>query len=200
MAESGKGRKRGCLGCLGCLGLLAAAAAVLVAAVLFGPSLLRKVGIFGPDAKERYSGAADPVGTVMVTQVLDDAGFEGVDVVVMPVKGSQGQIAVITLSESSQIGGIDSSTSGEEQFVELIQDFSQTNQEGDLQIDTVAMSFEGDNGESLISLSVPQSAIDAYAAGEITRREFVRQVEIDFSNLISVEELQQLIAEMEEAQ
>ena len=39
-----------------------------------------------------------------------------------------------------------------------------------------------------------------YAAGKISRREFVGQVEIDFSNLISAAELQQLITETEAAQ
>ncbi len=200
MAESGRGKKRGCLGCLGCLGLLAALAVALVAVLFFAPSLLRKIGILGLEAEERYYGAADPLGTEMVTEVLDDAGFAGVEVVVIPVKGGEGQIAVVTLTESSQIGSIDNTASGEEQFVSLIQDYSQANREGELNIETVALDFQGDNGESLISMSVPQEAIDAYAAGEISRREFVRQVEIDFSNLISAAELQQLITEMEQAQ
>jgi hypothetical protein len=168
--------------------------------VLFGPGLLRKVGIFGPGAEERYSGAADPVGTEMVAKVLDDAGFEGVDVVVIPVKGSEGQIAVITLNESSQLGSTDSTASGEEQFMSLVQDYARANRDGDLKIETVALNLQGDNGESLISMGVPQEALDAYAAGKISRREFVRQVEIDFSNLISAAELRQLITEMEAAQ
>lgn len=197
---SGRGRKRGCIGCLACLGLITVSAVVLVAAVLFGPTLLRKVGVFGPTAEERYSGAADPVGTEMVSEALDNAGFEGVEVVVIPVKGGDGQIAVITLNEFSRLGSIDSSASGEEQFMSLVRDYAQANRDGDLRIDTVALDFQGENGESLVSVGVPQEAIDAYAAGEITRSEFVQQVEIDFSNLISPAELQQLIAEMEAAQ
>jgi hypothetical protein len=202
MARSGGGkrRNRGCLACLGCLGLTACLAAVLVAVVLFAPSLLRKVGIFGPGPEERFSGAADPVGTEMVAEVLDDAGFEGVDVVVMPVQGSQGQVAILTLTESSRLGSIESTASGEEQFISLVQDFSRANREGDLRIETVALDFQGEDGQSLVSVGVAQQAVDAYAAGEISRREFVRQVEIDFSNLISAAELQQLIAEMEAGQ
>jgi hypothetical protein len=201
MARSGGGkrRNRGCLACLGCLGLTACLAAVLVAVVLFAPSLLREV-IFGPGPEERFSGAADPVGTEMVAEVLDDAGFEGVDVVVMPVQGSQGQVAILTLTESSRLGSIESTASGEEQFISLVQDFSRANREGDLRIETVALDFQGEDGQSLVSVGVAQQAVDAYAAGEISRREFVRQVEIDFSNLISAAELQQLIAEMEAGQ
>jgi hypothetical protein len=185
---------------LACLGLIAVSAVVLVAAVLFGPTLLRKVGVFAPTAEERYSGAADPVGTEMVSEALDNAGIEGAEVVVMPVKGSDGQIAVITLNESSRLGSINSSASGEEQFRSLVRDYAQANRDGDLRIDTVALDFQGEDGESLVSVGVPQEAIDAYAAGEITRSEFVEQVEIDFSNLISPAELRQLIAEMEAAQ
>ncbi len=193
----GKGRNRGCLACLGCLGLTACLAAVLVAVVLFAPGLLRKVGIFGPGPEERFSGAADPVGTEMVAQVLDDAGFEGVDVVVMPVQGSQGQVAILTLTEASRLGSIESTASGEEQFLSLVQGFSRANREGDLRIQTVALDYQGEDGQSLISVAVAQGAVDAYAAGKISRREFVRQVEVNFSNLISAAELQQLIAEME---
>lgn len=199
-SSGGKGRKRGCIGCLGCLGLIAVLTVVLVAAVMLGPPLLRKAGVLGLSAEERYSGAADPVGTALVSEVLDEAGFEGVDVVVIPEKGGEGQIAVITLNDSSRLGGVDQTASGEEQFMSLVQDYSRANREGDLKIDTVAVDYQGENGESLVSLGVPQGAVDAYAAGTITRREFVQQVEIDFSNLISPAELQQLIAEMETAQ
>jgi hypothetical protein len=199
-SDGGRRRNRGCLACLGCLGLTACLAAVLVGVVLFAPTLLQKVGIFGPGPEERFSGAADPVGTQMVTEVLDDAGFEGVDVVVMPVQGSKGQIALFTLSESSRLGSIDSTASGEEQFLSLVQEFSRANREGDLKIETVALDFQGENGQSLVSAGVPQEAVDAYATGKIGRREFVQQVEIDFSNVISAAELQRLIAEMEAGQ
>jgi hypothetical protein len=173
---------------------------VLVAVVLLGPLLLRKVGILGPSAEERYSGAADPVGTAMISGVLENAGFEGVEVVVIPEKGGEGQIAVFTLNESSRLGGIDRTASGEEQFMALVQDYSRANREGDLKIDTVAVDYQAENGDSLVSLGVPQKAVDAYADGKITRREFVQQVEVDFSNLISPAELQQLIADMEAEQ
>lgn len=198
--DGGRRRNRGCLACLGCVGLTACLAALLVAVVLFAPALLRKVGIFGPGPEERFSGAADPVGTDMVAEVLDEAGFEGVEVVVMPVQGGKGQVAILTLNESSRLGAIDSSASGEEQFMSLVQDFSRANREGDLRIETVALDFQGENGQSLVSAGVPQEAVDAYAAGKISRREFVQQVEIDFSNLISAAELQRLIAEMEAGQ
>ncbi len=202
MSETGGGKKRkvGCIGCLGCLGVTAVVAVLAVAAVLMGPSLLRKIGIWGADAEELYSGAADPLGTALVTEILDTAGFEGVDAVVMPVKGSDGQIAIFTLDNSSRLGSPNSTATGEEQFMELIQDYTQANQSGSLNIETVALDYQGENGESLISLSVPQEAIDAFAAGEISRREFVRQVEIDFSNLISMAELRQLMTEMEATQ
>ncbi len=198
--SSSKGRKRGCIGCLGCLGLILASVLVLVAVVLLGPPLLRKVGILGPSAEERYSGAADPVGTAMVSGVLENAGFEGVDVVVIPEKGGEGQIVVFTLTDASRLGGIDQSANGEEQFMALVQDYSRANREGDLKIDTVAVDYQAENGQSLVSLGVPQKTIDAFADGKITRREFVQQVEVDFSNLISPGELRELIAEMEAAQ
>jgi hypothetical protein len=179
------------------MGLSTCLAAVLVAVVLFAPALLRKVGIFGPGPEERFSGAADPVGTEMVAEVLDHAGIEGVDVVVMPVQGSRGQIAILTLNESSRLGSIGNTASGEEQFMSLVQDFSRTNREGDLKIETVALDFQGEDGQSLVSAGVSQEAVDAFAAGKINRREFVQQVEIDFSNLISAAELQRLIQERE---
>lgn len=199
--STGSGRRnRGCFACLGCIGLTACLMVVLVAIVLFAPSLPNKLGIFGPRPEERFSGAADPVGTQMVSQVLQDAGFVGVEVVVMPVQGSTGQVAFITLTESSRLGGASNTTGGEEQFVSLLQDFSRANREGGLEITTVAVDLQGDGGQSLVSVAVSQEAVDAYAAGRISRSEFVQQVEIDFSNLISAAELQQLISEMEAGQ
>lgn len=196
----GRGKKRGCVACLGCLGLLAISAVVLVAAVLYGPTLLRKAGVLGPSAEERYSGAADPVGTAVVGRVLQDAGFEGVEVVVIPEKGGEGQVAVITLNDASRLGGIDNSGGGEAQFMALVQDYARANREENLQIDTVAVDYQDADGQSLVALGIPQKAIESYADGEITRREFVQQVEVDFSNLISPAELQRLIAEMEAGQ
>lgn len=198
MAGSTGGRRN--RGCIGCLGLIACLAAVLLGTVFFAPTLLHRVGILGPTPEERFSGAADPVGTQVVGQLLEDAGFDGVDVVVMPVQGSTGQVAFITLTESSRLGGVDTTASGEEQFVSLLQDFSQANREGGLEITTVAVDLQGDGGQSLVSVAVSQEAVDAYSAGTISRSEFVQQVEIDFSNLISAGELRQLISEMEAGQ
>lgn len=197
MSDSGGGKKRrwGCIGCLGCLGLMAVLAAAVVAVIIFAPDLLRKVGLRGADPEKVFSGAADPVGTQMVTEMLETAGFQGVQAVVLPVEGGQGQVAVITVDQDAVLGYSGSGASGEEQFITLMQDFARANQEAGLQIEAVAFDFEGEGGESLVSVAMPQAAVEAYAAGEISRREFLGQVEIDFTNLISLSELQSLMQE-----
>lgn len=196
---SGKGKRRGCFGCAGCLGLLVVGAVVLVVALLFGPKLLRNLGIFGQTAEEAYSGAADPLGTELITDALEKHEIEGVQVVVMPIKGSPGQTAFITVDDASRFGSLDKSQSGEEQMISLLESIGEANRTGDLNVDSVALSYAGEDGEALVTVGVTQDAIDAYAAGEITKREFVRHVEIDYSNIISPAELKRLAEEQLEA-
>ena len=64
-----------------------------------------------------------------------------------------------------------------------------------LNIDEVAFDLTGPDGESLINVAAPADAAAAYSRGEISREEFLRQVEIDWTNLFSVQDIMQAIEE-----
>jgi hypothetical protein len=161
----------------------------------FGPSILRGVGILGPSAEELFAGSKDPVATEAVNRVLDTAGIEGVEAMVIPIAGSEGQLAVFTVDADATAGGIATQAEAEIFLTDTLSQLARTNRENNLGIEHVAIDLLGDSGENLLAFTAPQSVVEAYAEGTISRRQFLSQVEIDFSNLISAEELRQLIEE-----
>jgi hypothetical protein len=194
---SQSGRRRGCFSCCGCLAALGVLAVLLVLGAVFTPTLLRAAGLRGPGAEELYAGAPDPVATEALNDVLVTHGIEGVNVWVIPIQGSEGQIAILTFDENATAGGIDSRESAEAFMLETLQGLANANRSGELGIEYVAMDYQDESGGSLISWAAPQTAVDAYANGQITRRQFLAQVEVDFSNIISAAELRRLLEEAE---
>jgi hypothetical protein len=161
----------------------------------FGPSILRGVGILGPSAEELFAGSKDPVATEAVNTMLSAAGVEGVQAMVIPIAGSDGQLAVFTIDANATAGGITTQAEAETFLTDTLSQLAQTNRDNNLGIELVAIDLLGDSGENLLAFTAPQSVVEAYADGTISRREFLSHVEIDFSNLISAEELRRLIEE-----
>ena len=97
-----KKSRRGCIGCAGCLVVLVIIIAICGGTYFLGPSLLRSAGLIQPTAEELYSGAPDPVASQAVEEVLLDAGIEGASAIVIPTKGRNGQLAVISFDSSTK--------------------------------------------------------------------------------------------------
>jgi len=163
--------------------------------IWLGPSILRGVGILEPSAEELFAGSKDPVATEAVNTVLDTAGIEGVEAMVIPIAGSEGQLAIFTVDANASAGGISTQAEAEIFLTDTLSQLAKANRENDLGIEHVAIDLLGDSGENLLVFTAPQAIVEAYAEGTISRREFLSQVEIDFSNLISAAELRQLIEE-----
>jgi hypothetical protein len=181
-------RRRGCIGCLALIGLTICLGGVLIFA---GPSFMRATGLAGPSAEDIYSGAPDPVASAAVTGILTDAGISGARAVVIPMKGSEGNVALITL-DGSAVEGAGSEAANQQAFEQIIQDLAAADREG-MNLSHVVVDYRDENGESLISMGASQDDINAYAAGEIAQNQFLYQVEVDFSRLISADMLQQLM-------
>jgi hypothetical protein len=194
MVERKRGR-RGCRGCLGCLGGLVLLGGGLLLALIFAGPLLHAIGLAGPSAEELYSGAPDPVATEAVNGALDAEGIAGVDAWVIPIQGEEGQIAILSFDGQATAGGTQSVDEAESVFLDTVRQLSQANREEALGIELVAVDYRDETGENLLAFAADQAAIDAYASGEITRRQFLAQVDVDFSNLISAEELRALAEE-----
>jgi hypothetical protein len=192
---SGNKRSRRNFCCCGCFLFLIIFIVGGGLSVWLGPSALRGVGLLEPSAEELFAGSKDPVGTEAVNTILDTAGVKGVEAMVIPIAGSEGQLAVFTIDADASAGGIATQAEAEAFLTDTLSQIAKINRENDLRIEHVAIDLLGDSGENLLAFTAPQSIVEAYTDGTISRREFLSHVEIDFSNLISAAELRQLIEE-----
>jgi hypothetical protein len=188
--------RRSCGGCIGCLAALAGVAVLVVALIWFAPWILRRVGISGTGAEELYAGAPDRIASEALNDSLRDAGIAGVDALVIPISGREGQIAVLTLDSNSDAISVSTQEEANALFMETLRGLAEANQAGDLSIEQVAVDYRGESGTSLITVAAPQVAVEAYANGSITRKEFLAQVDLDFSNLVGAVELGEIIREV----
>ena len=186
-------RKRWWLGCLGCSGLLILSCFALGGlSLLTGPLLHR----LRPSAQELYSAAPDPAASAAVKQVFEDADLSGVGVVVIPIQGHDGQIAIVNIDDSVQ--GADSVSGDDAKFSQVITELSQANQDQDLHIERVSVFYNVGSGGEAIGMTAPQEMIDAYAAGQISQREFLSHVDVDISSIISYQDLMKLLQESQQ--
>lgn len=190
-----KGR-RGCGGCIGCLAALAGVGVLVVALIWFAPWILRRIGISGPGAEELYAGAPDRVASEALDSSLRDAGITGVDALVISINGSEGQIAVLTLDTRATAASVSTQEEAKALFMEALRGLAEANQAGNLGIEEIAVDYRDESGNSLITVAAPQAAVEAYANGSITWKEFLAQVDLNFSNLMGAVELGELISEV----
>ena len=181
--------RRGCIGCIGCFGLLVLTIIVCGGTWFFGASILRSLNLLPLDPVELYSGAADPVATDAVETLLVDAGFEGANAVVLPTKGRNKQLAVIMLDSSSKVkeSGADAT---QEAMLKLFQGLADA--DPSFNLERMVTAFLDENGEPLVAITAPQQAVEDFASGRISRGEFLRSVDADFSALLNAERLQTL--------
>jgi hypothetical protein len=184
-----KKSRRGCIGCIGCLGLIALMLIVCGGSWFLGPSLLRSLGLLPPDPVELYSGAADPVATDAVETILVDAGFEGANAVVLPTKGRNKQLAVIMLDSSSKVKDTGENAT-EEALMKLFRGLADA--DPNFNLERMVTAFLDENGDPIVAITAPQHAVDDFANGRISRGEFLRNVDADFSSLLNAERLQTL--------
>lgn len=198
MAEAANGSAgRGGCGCLGrgCLtGLLIVG--LLAVALLVAPTLLRRAGLLGGDPERLYAAAPDRAAAATLNEVLEAGGIEGAQVMVIPIEGRTGQIAIVTLDGSSLV--TDTEGPAEEALRDLLGNLSAANTQHDMRIERVALDFRGESGEPLLGLTAPQEAVEAYAAGQISRQDFLGQVDVDLTNLISEDEARQILEEIQQ--
>ncbi len=173
-----KSRGRGC--CFlggGCLALFALFVCLAGGAVLALPAV---VAYLRPDASVHYASAPDPVASAHLNSLLDEAGLDGASALVIPITGEAGQIAIITLDESAGFQGTD-----EAGFDELVRGLAQANRDGDYGISRVALDYRDPDGNDLLAVTVDQANLEAYANGQITRRELLANTDVDLSNLLA---------------
>lgn len=151
--------------------------------LIFGAGLWRRLGIFGPTAEELYSGAPDPFATRVLNQILSDVGLTGASALVIPIKESQGQIAVISLDSSQGFDGSGTGPGNEQLFMDVIQRMREDDRMQMLGLERVAVDYRDESGQNLVTLTAAESAVESLAQGEITQDEFLKDVEIGIGGL-----------------
>lgn len=182
-------RRTGCPSCLGCLG-----ASVFL--VLLSVGVVALVQRLGPDPEELLSGPIDPVASAAYQEVLEASGFDGARVRVIPIKGSDEQLAYIIFDETSGFSGADNLEENEAAIDNAIRGLAEANRSQDLGVGAVAVEYRDETGESLFTFAARQETVEAYADGEITREELLSETEVDFSSFLS--QVQQLAEEVSE--
>lgn len=174
--------------CAGCAVLIVGICCVCLLAT--SPFVLRQLGILGPDPEKMFGGAPDPAASAAVNEALIDAGIEGARAVVIPIEGGEGQIAVITLEQTTTTTG-----DPEEAMALALQGLTAANQEG-YNIERVAVDIRDENGDPSIGITADQESVEAYTNGEITRSEFLQAVEVDLSDLLDPDQVDLLMEEV----
>lgn len=173
-------RRWGCLGCLAFGGLLSCC---LVTTLLFGPAIWARLGLRRTDAERLYSGAPDPHASQVVTQILIDAGVPGARAVVIPIQGSDGQIAVITLDRAAGFDGTGTASGNEMQLSDILQRMREDNRMEGLGIERVTVDYRDQSGDNLVAITAPQESLEAYSEGKLSRQSLLQQVNVGLPTL-----------------
>ena len=179
-----KPRKRWQLACGGCFGVFILGCLVVVAAGLLLPKLR-------PTAREIYSGAPDLAAGEDVSNALVESGVEGATVLVIPIKGSSGQIAIITLDESRGFVGF---SGGADNLQVVVKNIVEANRQGKYHIEQLSIDYRDTSGETSLSFAASMANAEKYADGNITRQEFAGDVAfnlLDTLRYFGVDELLQ---------
>jgi hypothetical protein len=182
--QTPKKPKRGCLRCVGILGVLLVGCGLLTGGTFLASRLSRSLGIFGPTAEELYSGTVDRQASASVTDLLLNEGLEGASALVIPIKGSNGQIAIITVDESKGFVGLSPGDETEDPVYNLVSQLSNANNINDLDLERIAIDYRDETGENVLSFTSSQENIDAYANGDISEQEFLGAVEFNLNEVI----------------
>lgn len=182
-APPSKSNRRGCCGCLIALAVLGfGAIALLVAA----PFILEAVGFYGPSAEELYSGAPDRAAAATIESALAAQAVDGVDIVVLPITGQTGQVAVLTIPQDASAGGIQTRAEAETYLKQTMAALVAANQANDLGVAQVAVNLAGPDGDTLVTIAASTEVMADYASGEIDQAEFLESVGVDYSNLVAL--------------
>ena len=181
-----KPRKRWQLVCGCCLGVFILGCIVVVAAGLLLPKLR-------PTARDIYSGAPDLAAGEDVSNMLVESGVEGATVLVIPIKGSSGQIAIITLDESRGFVGF---SSGADNLQVVVKNIVEANSQGNYHIEQLSIDYRDTSGETSLSFAASMANAENYADGTISRQEFAGDVAFNLMDTLRYFGVDELLEEV----
>jgi len=169
-------RRRGCGGCGLILLVLLLLALLWAAIVPF--RLLQRVGIQESPAERLLGGSPDREAAAALESQMRRAGLnmQGVDVYVLPL-GDTGETVAFTVLDASQGFSFDDLWEGDAatDWLEAMADSS-----SGLEVDRVALTYVGEDGGTLLTVTHEVDAIQAVADGRMSEEEFLDGLGIDF--------------------
>jgi len=136
-----------------------------------------RLGLRESAADRLLSGAPDREAAAAILTELEEAGVntQGVELWVLPVEGEKGSLAYAIL-DSSQ-GFTFEGLSGDDPISDYLTQLASGGMAGEYGIERVALDYRGDSGDSLLVITASTEAISGFAAGTISRQEFLKEVE-----------------------
>jgi hypothetical protein len=140
----------------------------------------QKIGLIKSPAEQLFTVTPDREKAAGVMEELKQAGLntQGVAVYVLPVSGTDHNVAMIVLDASK---GFDfnnySSTDPVKDFLTVL---SKAQQEG---INRAAVVYYDEEGKQLVAATVPTDAAVAYSQGKLTDRQLMEKVNVGTEDL-----------------
>lgn len=153
---------------------------VILAGLLLYFRVPQKIGLMKTPADRLFTMTPDSEKAVALIQDLEQAGFnmDGVEVYVLPVKGTDHNMAMFVLDASK---GFNFSQSGSsDPFKNFIEVISEAESQG---INRAAVAYYNADGRQLLAATLPTDAAAAYAQGKLTDEQLMEKVNVGTDDL-----------------
>ena len=160
--------------------ILAIIVLIIAAGALLYFRVPQKIGLMKSPADRLFTVTPDREKAAAVMNELELAGLntKGVEVYVLPVSGTDHNVAMIVLDVSK---GFDfNNYSGADPIKDFLKVLSRVQQEG---INRGAVAYYDEEGRQLVTATVPTDAAAAYSQGKLTDRQLMEKVNIGTDDL-----------------
>ena len=140
----------------------------------------QKIGLIKSPADNLFTMTPDSEKAAVIMDNLQAAGLNtsGVEVYVLPVAGTDHNLAMIVLDASK--GFTFGSYSGGDPVKDFLAVISQAQGDG---INRAAITYYDEEGRQLVAATVPMDAINAYSQGNLTDNQLMEQVDVGTDDL-----------------
>ena len=140
----------------------------------------QNMGLIKSPADKLFTGTPDREKAAVVMQSLQEVGLntKGVEIYVLPVSGTDRNVAVIVLDASKGFSLTGSRST------DIVKDFTTVvSQAQQLGIDRAAVQYRDESGKELASVTVPTDAVLAYSQKRLTDRQLMEKVDVSVGDV-----------------
>ena len=163
---------------------------IIAAAAALYFKVPQRIGLVKSPAERLFSTTPDEEKAVAVMENLKLAGLStsGVEVYVLPVSGTDHNVAIVVLDASK--GFNFNSAGGADPVKRFLAVVSKAQQQG---INRAAVAYFDESGKELATATVPTDAVVAYSQGKLTDSQLMEKVDVGAGDLTAlISQLQQL--------